>query len=38
MDKKTEYWIELSEYDIDTAVAMLETKRFLYVGFVPSSR
>ena len=34
MDKKTEYWIELSEYDIDTAVAMLETKRFLYVGFM----
>lgn len=24
----------MSEYDFDTAVAMLETKRYLYVGFM----
>lgn len=34
MDEQTKYWIELSEYDIDTAAAMLETKRYLYVGFM----
>lgn len=34
MDKKIAYWIELSDYDIETAVAMLETKRYLYVGFM----
>ena len=28
------YWTELSEYDIKTAEAMLQTKRFLYVGFM----
>ncbi|MBQ7075649.1 MAG: HEPN domain-containing protein [Clostridia bacterium] len=34
MDERTMYWINLAEYDIDTAAAMLETKRFLYVGFM----
>jgi HEPN domain-containing protein len=28
------YWLELSEYDLETAKAMLATKRFLYVGFM----
>ena len=28
------YWIELAEYDLETAKAMLKTKRFLYVGFM----
>lgn len=28
------YWIEMSDYDFDTANAMLETKRYLYVGFM----
>jgi HEPN domain-containing protein len=28
------YWTELSKYDIKTAEAMLETKRYLYVGFM----
>lgn len=31
---KIKYWIDLSNYDLDTAKAMLETKRFLYVGFM----
>lgn len=34
MNDQITYWIELSEYDIDTAEAMLETKRYLYVGFM----
>ena len=34
MNDKAAYWIELAEYDLDTATAMLETKRFLYVGFM----
>jgi HEPN domain-containing protein len=28
------YWIDITEYDLETAEAMLVTKRFLYVGFM----
>src|SRR6056297_1004814 len=28
------YWIELAEYDFETAKVMNDTKRFLYVGFM----
>jgi len=34
IDEKIKYWIEVSEYDLTTAEAMLETKRYLYVGFM----
>jgi len=34
MDSKVEYWADLAEYDIETAEAMLATKRYLYVGFM----
>mgnify|MGYP000925148353 CR=1 FL=1 len=34
MDEKVKYWIELSDYDLETAEAMLGSKRFLYVGFM----
>lgn len=34
MTDKVRYWVELSDYDLDTAQAMLETRRFLYVGFM----
>ncbi len=34
MKTKTCYWSELSDYDMDTAQAMLDTKRYLYVGFM----
>lgn len=34
MDKKTTYWIELAEYDLETARVMLRGGRFLYVGFM----
>ncbi len=35
---KVTYWIEMSEYDLDTAQAMLDTRRYLYVGFRPLKR
>lgn len=34
MDEKVKYWIELSEYDLETAEAMRKSKRYLYVGFM----
>jgi len=34
MDDKVKYWIELSDYDLETAMAMLNSKRYLYVGFM----
>lgn len=34
MKTKVTYWIEMSDYDLETAEAMLATKRFLYVGFM----
>jgi len=34
MNDKVTYWAEMSDYDFDTAAAMLETRRFLYVGFM----
>lgn len=33
-DEKFKYWIDVAEYDIETARAMLETGRYLYVGFM----
>jgi len=34
MDTKVKYWVDLAEYDLDTAEAMLAAKRYLYVGFM----
>jgi HEPN domain-containing protein len=34
MDDKVKYWLELSDYDLETALAMLKSKRYLYVGFM----
>jgi len=34
MSEKIKYWIELSDYDLETAIAMLKSKRYLYVGFM----
>jgi len=34
MDEKIKYWLEMSEYDLVTAQAMLDSKRYLYVGFM----
>ncbi len=33
-DDKKDYWFSLSDYDLETAKAMLQTKRWLYVGFM----
>ena len=34
VNNKVTYWVEISDYDFDTAKAMLETKRYLYVAFM----
>lgn len=34
MDNKVTYWIEMSDYDLETANAMLLTGRYLNVGFM----
>ena len=34
MNERTEYWLGLAEYDLETAKAMFQTKRYLYVGFM----
>lgn len=31
---KIDYWVELAEYDLETAQALLDSKRYLYVGFM----
>jgi HEPN domain-containing protein len=31
---KTTYWLDIAHYDLVSAKAMLESKRFLYVGFL----
>jgi HEPN domain-containing protein len=32
--EKIEYWIDLADYDFETAKVMLLSNRFLYVGFM----
>ncbi len=34
MNEKIQYWVELSDYDLETAKVMLESSRYLYVGFM----
>ena len=34
MDKVVAYWVERAEYDLETAKAMLETARYLYVAYM----
>lgn len=34
MDDRTTYWLEIAEYDLGTARAVLEKGRYLYVGFM----
>lgn len=34
MQDKIKYWVEIADYDFDTAIAMLESNRLLYVGFM----
>lgn len=32
--EKIKYWLDLAQYDVISAKAMLKAKRFLYVGFL----
>lgn len=34
IEEKINYWIDIAEYDFETAKAMLFSKRYLYVGFM----
>jgi len=34
MESKINYWVEISDYNLETAEAMLQSKRYLYVGFM----
>ena len=34
MTDKIKYWINIAEYDLETAQVMLDGRRFLYVGFM----
>ncbi len=34
MIDRVRYWVEIADYDFETAKAMMETKRYLYVGFM----
>ncbi len=34
LNSKIQYWLDIATYDLDTAKAMLETGRYLYVGFM----
>ena len=34
MNETVSYWIEMSDYDFGTALAMQKTGRYLYVGFM----
>ena len=34
MRDNIQYWVELSDYDLETAEALFQSQRFLYVGFM----
>ncbi|SDC42309.1 MULTISPECIES: HEPN domain-containing protein [unclassified Candidatus Frackibacter] len=34
MTNQKNYWLQISEYDLETAESMLNSKRYLYVGFM----
>jgi HEPN domain-containing protein len=34
MKDRIQYWIDMAEYDLETARVMITGKRFLYVGFM----
>ncbi|GHT44762.1 DNA-binding protein [Bacteroidia bacterium] len=33
-EEQIQYWVDLSDYDMETAEAMFRERRFLYVGFM----
>jgi HEPN domain-containing protein len=34
MEDRIRYWVEMAEYDLETARVMMTGRRFLYVGFM----
>ncbi len=34
LKETVKYWLDIAEYDLETAKAMLATRRYLYVGFM----
>ncbi|MEA4884368.1 MAG: HEPN domain-containing protein [Clostridia bacterium] len=34
LDAAVSYWVDIADYDLETAKAMLVTERYLYVGFM----
>ncbi len=34
INEKVKYWTDIADYDLETANAMLTSKRYLYVGFM----
>lgn len=34
MDHKEKYWLEMAKYDLETAKVMLDSGRYLYLGFM----
>ena len=34
MNDRVEYWVDIADYDFDTAKALMESKRYLYVAFM----
>jgi HEPN domain-containing protein len=34
VNERVEYWLDLANYDIETAKVMLDGRRYLYVGFM----
>ena len=34
MDRVVAHWVERAKYDLETAKVMLETERYLYVGYM----
>lgn len=33
-NKNTEYWLDIADYDLETAKSLMLSKRWLYVGFM----
>ena len=32
-EEKVEYWLDIAEYDLETAAAMQNSDRYLYIAF-----
>ena len=34
MEERIAYWVDIADYDYDTANALMDSRRYLYVGFM----